>query len=71
MRRAQMEKKHGDEKDKLHGEIQRFIDQNRLAQRVKYSPAIVSNSQAMRRRRHENMATAKAVLRSNERQWDD
>jgi len=48
MRRGQMEKKHGTEKEKLREEIQRFINQNRLSQRVKYSPAIVSNAQMLK-----------------------
>lgn len=71
LRRSQMEFKHSDEKQRLHGEIQRFIDQNRLSQRVKYSPAIVQNSQVMRRRRHENMQMAKAQLKMNEKSWED
>jgi len=39
-----MEGKHLKEQELLREEIQRFINQNRLSQRVKYSPAIVSNA---------------------------
>jgi len=44
LRRSQMEGTHVKEQALLREEIQRFINQNRLSQRVKYSPAIVSNA---------------------------
>ena len=65
-----MEKKHSTEKETLRGEIQRFINQNRLSQRVKYSPAIVSNAQVLKKRREENRIRAKQELRQNEKSWD-
>lgn len=51
LRRTQMEEKKTTQENKFQEEIERFIKQNRLQQRVKCSPALVSNSAALKRAR--------------------
>ncbi len=43
-RRSQMEKKKKEEQEKFQEEVQRFMKMNRLSQRVKCSPALVSTT---------------------------
>jgi hypothetical protein len=50
-RRSEMESKKQAEQEKLQGEIQRFIKQTRLSQRVKCSPALVSTTAELNKRK--------------------
>lgn len=58
MRRTQMEEKKSVQENKFQEEIERFIKQNRLQQRVKCSPALVNNSAALKRARQMSKAAA-------------
>ena len=58
MRRTQMEEKKSTQENKFQEEIERFIKQNRLQQRVKYSPALVSNGASLKRARQISKALA-------------
>lgn len=66
-----MEDKKMTEEFKMQEEIERFIKQNRLAQRVKCSPAIVSNVAELRRRKTESIARAKENMQRLEKNWED
>ena len=50
-RRREMEEKKQKEEMKFQDEVERFIKQNRLSQRVKCSPAIVSNAAELKKRK--------------------
>lgn len=63
MRRAQMEEKKQTQENKFQEEIERFIKQNRLQQRVKCSPALVSNQAALKRKRQ--MSKIEAAKKMN------
>ena len=62
LRRQQMEEKKLAQETKFQEEIERFIKQNRLQQRVKCSPALVSNTQALKRARTISKALAKKKM---------
>jgi len=51
MRRKYMEKKKGDQETQFQEEVQRYIKQNRLQQRVKCSPALHSNGASLAKKR--------------------
>ena len=58
-RRTDMEEKKKKQEENFQVEIDRFIKQNRLQQRVKCSPAIVSNAATLKKRRDMSKATAR------------
>ena len=51
MRRKYMEKKKADQESTFQDEVQRYIKQNRLQDRVKKSPALVSNGASLAKKR--------------------
>jgi hypothetical protein len=54
-----MEDKKVNEEGKFQDEIQRYIKQTRLSQRVKCSPALVSTAQELKRRKQQSIKRAK------------
>lgn len=66
-----MEEKKSQNEKKYQEEIERFIKQNRLKQRVKCSPAIVSNAATLKKRRHESLKQAKHKMNVLERNYND
>ena len=70
MRRTAMEEKKASSENKFQEEIERFIKQNRLQQRVKCSPALVSNSAALKRARQMSKAIAAKKMSNAVKQYD-
>ena len=70
-RRKQMESKKNSEEAKFQEEVQRFFKQNRLAQRVKCSPALVSTSNELKKRKQVSMKRAQERNSRLERAWAD
>lgn len=70
LRRAQMEEKKTTQENKFQDEIERFIKQNRLQQRVKCSPALVSNSAALKRARQMSRAIAAKKMQTATKNYD-
>jgi hypothetical protein len=58
-RRKDMEDKKATEEYKFKEEVQRFIKQNRLAQRVKCSPALVNTAHELKARKMQSLQRAK------------
>lgn len=65
-----MEDKKTKEEQKFQDEVQRFIKQNRLAQRVKCSPALVSNSNELKKRKKLSLMKARQKNARLEREYD-
>ena len=65
-----MEEKKVTQEAKFQEEIERFIKQNRLQQRVKCSPALVSNTAALKRARQVSKALAAQQMSNNARTYD-
>lgn len=59
-RRQKMEDKKNKEQAKFQEEVERFFKQNRLAQRVKCSPALVSNAAELAKRKKTSLRKARA-----------
>lgn len=64
MRREQMEKSKAVQEQHFQQEVQRYIKQNRLQQRVKCSPALVSNQSSLAKKRHQALQRAKKQMKS-------
>ena len=69
-RRQQMEEKKKNQEENFQVEIDRFIKQNRLQQRVKCSPAIVSNTATLRKKREMSKAIAKKNMAIVEKAYE-
>ena len=69
-RRTDMEEKKKKQEENFQVEIDRFIKQNRLQQRVKCSPAIVSNAATLKKRRDMSKATARKNMANVEKTYD-
>ena len=65
-----MEEKKKKQEENFQVEIDRFIKQNRLQQRVKCSPAIVSNAATLKKRRDMSKATARKNMAIVEKTYD-
>lgn len=65
-----MEEKKTSQENKFQEEIERFIKQNRLQQRVKCSPALVSNSAALKRARQMSKAIAAKKMSHAAKSYD-
>ena len=65
-----MEEKKLTQENKFQSEIERFIKQNRLQQRVKCSPALVSNSAALKRARQMSKALAAKKMSNAVKTYD-
>ena len=70
-RRQEMENKKHTEEVKFQEEVERFIKQNRLQQRVKCSPAIVNNAIELKKRKNMSMRAAHDNLKRLEKNWDE
>lgn len=70
LRRVQMEEKKLTQENKFQEEIERFIKQNRLQQRVKCSPALVSNTSALKRARNMSKAVAAKKMKNAAQEFD-
>lgn len=70
-RRKDMEEKKFGEELKFQEEVQRFIKQNRLAQRVKCSPALVSTQAELKRRKTQSIKRAQQKMKDLENQWEN
>ncbi len=70
-RRKDMESKKNAEEVKFQDEVNRFFKQNRLAQRVKCSPALVSNANELKKRKKQSLRKAKQKNMMLERAWAD
>lgn len=68
-RRKIMEAKKNSEESKYQDDIQRYMKQNRLAQRVKCSPALVSTANELRKRKTISQKIAKQKNSRLERAW--
>lgn len=66
-----MEVRKSSEEQKFQNDIQRFFKQNRLAQRVKCSPALVSTQAELKKRRKVSQKRARDRNLRLERQWAD
>lgn len=69
-RRKYMETKKGNEELKFQEEVERFIKQNRLAQRVKCSPAIVNNSATLKMRKADSIRRSRENNKRLEQNWE-
>ena len=58
------------EEVKFQEEVERFIKQNRLSQRVKCSPALVNNAIELKKRKEMSIMRAKKNMNKLERDWD-
>lgn len=65
-----MEEKKFNEEVKFQEEIARFIKQNRLASRVKASPALVNNSVELQRRKAQSLSKARQTMNKLERDYE-
>lgn len=70
-RRGDMEEKKYGEEIKMQEEIERFIKHNRLAQRVKLSPAIISNVAVLRKKKAESIKRGKDNMHKLEKNWEE
>jgi uncharacterized protein YdhG (YjbR/CyaY superfamily) len=64
------DKKQREEKD-FRDKIERFYKQNRMAQRVKLSPALQSTAQELLRRKKASIKKAKTQMKQLEQNWDN
>ena len=65
-----MEEKKKKQEENFQVEIDRFIKQNRLQQRVKCSPAIVSNTSTLKKKREVSKAIAKKNMAIVEKAYE-
>jgi hypothetical protein len=70
MRRKYMEKKKADQEATFAEEVQRYIKQNRLQQRVKCSPALVSNGASLAKKREVALERAKQQMGAFKTSYD-
>jgi hypothetical protein len=66
-----MEEKKQSQEKKFQEEIERFIKQNRLQQRVKCSPALVSNAALLKKKRDMSKAAARRQMQRFEKDYDN
>lgn len=66
-----MEHKKAKEQEKFQEDVNRFFQQNRLAQRVKCSPALVSTSNELLKRKKQSLKRARAKNARLEQDWAD
>jgi len=69
-RRREMEDKKQGEEAKFQQEVQRFVRQNRLAQRVQCSPAIANTAAELQSRKAASIRRARQGMRRLEQLWE-
>ena len=69
-RRREMEDKKQGEEAKFQEEVQRFVRQNRMAQRVQCSPAIANTTAELQRRKAESIRRARQGMKRLEQAWE-
>jgi heme oxygenase len=70
MRRKVMEKKKAEQEQTFQEEVQRYIIQNRLQQRVKCSPALYSNGASLASKREEALDRARQQMNKFKSSYD-
>lgn len=65
-----MEKQKAEKEKTFQEEVERYIKQNRLQQRVKCSPALVSNSKSLAQMRSESMDRKRKELGTLQKTYD-
>ena len=70
-RRKGMEDKKLKEESEFRDKIERFYKQNRLAQRVKLSPALQSTTQELIKRKKASIKKARTQMKQLEQNWDN
>ncbi len=68
--RAIMEGRKLEKESKFQSDLQRFVRQNRLQQRVNLSPALVSNSASLKQKREEAQARARHQMARLQKQFE-
>ena len=69
--RSKMEERKLEQEKKFQSEIERFIKQNRLQQRVKCSPALVSNSNSLKQKRIASKSMARKRMAALNKQYEN